>query len=233
MLARAPFALLALALVACGGSDDDDASSNVSDLEAGRGALTRTITEALPVPTSPFIGASIADIQASSKATAGTVKRSADCTTTSYVENGTTAYQLLDCKTSTTLRFLNADGTVREEHADLDKKGGVDRELRREDRHRDRARLGAHRLLARWLRRELPAVGLPLPHPRGPQPRRRARLRDAHRPRRAPRPDLITRLPGARPRARSSGRAASPRARHRPRCRAARGRSGPRCCIHR
>lgn len=127
MLARAPFALLALALVACGGSDDDDASSNVSDLEAGRGALTRTITEALPVPTSPFIGASIADIQASSKATAGTVKRSADCTTTSYVENGTTAYQLLDCKTSTTLRFLNADGTVREEHADLDKKGGVDR----------------------------------------------------------------------------------------------------------
>lgn len=124
MLARAPFALLALALVACGGSDDD-ASSNVSDLEAGRGALTRTIAEALPVPTSPFIGAKIADVQAASKATAGTTKRSADCTTTSYV--GETSYQLLDCKTSTTIRFLNADGTVREEHADLDKDDLVDR----------------------------------------------------------------------------------------------------------
>lgn len=124
MIRLALASALLLGLVACGGSDDD-ASSNVSDLEAGRGALTRTITEALPVPTSPFIGAKIADVQAAATAKAGATKRSADCTTTSYV--GETSYQLLDCKTSTTIRFLNADGTVREEHADLDKDGLVDR----------------------------------------------------------------------------------------------------------
>lgn len=123
MIRLALASALLLGLAACG--SDDDASSNVSDLEAGRGALTRTIAEALPVPTSAFIGAKLADVQASAKATAGTVKRSADCTTTSYV--GETAYQLLDCETSTTLRFLNADGTVREEHADLNKDRIVDR----------------------------------------------------------------------------------------------------------
>jgi len=127
MLQRHGIAFVLLGLVACG-STDDNATSNTSDLESGRGALTRLVSPQLPVPTSPLIGAKLADIAASVTATAGAAKASTDCSTTPYHDaNGTVVYQSIDCKTSSTIRFLNEDGTTKEEHADLNKDGVVDR----------------------------------------------------------------------------------------------------------
>ena len=127
MLHRHGFAFVLLGIVACG-SSDDNASNNTSDLESGRGALTRLVSPQLPVPTSPLIGVKLADVAASVTATAGAKKTANDCTTTPYHDaSGAVVYQSIDCTTSSTIRFVNADGTTKEEHADLNKDGIVDR----------------------------------------------------------------------------------------------------------
>lgn len=126
MLLRGTACFVLVGLVACGSSDN--ATSNTSDLESGRGALTRQISPQLPVPTSDLIGAKLADVAATVTATAGTAKKSTDCSTTPYYDaNKTVVYQRVDCTASLTIRFLNAGGTMKEEHADLNKDGLVDR----------------------------------------------------------------------------------------------------------
>jgi hypothetical protein len=116
-------------MLGCSKSDDSAATDDSAQINEGRGVLERNLNPTIAAPSSPLIGAKISDVLAQVSLTAGAPAKVDDaCTVTKYTDAANAvAAEDLECKSSSTIRFLAADGTTKAEHADLNKDGKVDR----------------------------------------------------------------------------------------------------------
>lgn len=117
----------ALAASACGAGD----SSHTDDSELV-GTIERRLSPPIAVPTTPILTRKIGDVLAQVTANAYTSKREPlkdGCSLERFQDTRTKRLvgERELCKNSEVVRSLNDDGTTREEHADLDRDGKVDR----------------------------------------------------------------------------------------------------------
>lgn len=121
----------ALFLLAGCTADDGTVTDDSAEINHARGSLEREIDPPIAVPKSERIGASIADVLENAKGTATGKKAPAvdGCVTTTFkdAETKKPIVEHVACKASETVRLLAEDGTVAEEHADLNGDGKVDR----------------------------------------------------------------------------------------------------------
>jgi hypothetical protein len=117
-------------LVACTGGSDDLATDDSSEINDSRGTLERQLDPPIVAPRTDLVGAKLADVLAriQGEATAQAPRRvSEDCKETDFKANKKLVGAHVICSGSETVRKLHEDGSVIEEHFDLNKDGKVDR----------------------------------------------------------------------------------------------------------
>jgi hypothetical protein len=125
------FSSALLVLVGCT-QGDGVVTDDSSEVNEGRSALERPLDPPVTVPSSPFIGASVEAIFADAKGSATVLapEQLVDGCSRTKVEDATTQTILverIECQGSDLVRFLEDNGTIKAEHADLNKDGKVDR----------------------------------------------------------------------------------------------------------
>jgi hypothetical protein len=122
---------LFLAIGACS-SNDGAATDDSSEINEGTGVLEKQLNPTIDVPKSDLIGQNLEEIYTKAlgdlKAPAAE-KQSDGCSQIEVRDPQTkeVVVERVTCKTSDVVRTFNDDGSTKEEHADLNKDGKVDR----------------------------------------------------------------------------------------------------------
>jgi len=134
MGSRAWLLLLAAVAAGCGSSADDGSGEGVTtadDLTDPVGVLEQRLTPPLPAPSSPLIGASMADVLNEAMrglASKQTTRDDDGCTMVRMFDaQDVLAVEHLTCSRSEVVRILGPDGRTKAEHLDFNKDGKVDR----------------------------------------------------------------------------------------------------------